>query len=309
MIKPGRTAILLATYNGVYFLDEQLSSLADQTMPRIDIWASDDGSTDGTVRILTDWAAHWPKGSFKVLAGPNKGFAENFRSLLTNDKIDADYYAYCDQDDIWDHDKLESAITWLASGDAVQPRVYCSRTRLVDPKGLAIGHSPLFGKPPSFRNALVQSIAGGNTMVLNRAARDLVAEASARRGFVSHDWWTYLVVSGAGGSVHYAAEPHLSYRQHEGNLIGENNSWRSRIKRLRMLMEGRFAAWSEQNISGLTACIDLLDDEAIGILKEFEAARSAHVAARLFHLKRSGVYRQTLLGQLGLHFACLIRRI
>ena len=84
--------------------------------------------------------------------------------------------------------------------------------------------SPLFRRPPSFRNALVQSLAGGNTMVLNRPARDLVALASRRARFVSHDWWAYLLVTGAGGAVHYSAKPLVRYRQHAHNLVGANTS-------------------------------------------------------------------------------------
>ena len=109
----GSTAILLATRNGAAFLDEQLASIAGQSVEAIDVWVSDDGSTDATPALLAAWRERWSKGRFEVLEGPQKGFSENFRSLITNPGIAADYYAFCDQDDIWEHDKLARAIRWI----------------------------------------------------------------------------------------------------------------------------------------------------------------------------------------------------
>ena len=100
-----------------------------------------------------------------------------------------------------------------SSADDV-PALFCSRTRIITAEGEPAGFSPLFSKKPSFRNAIVQSIAGGNTMVMNRAARDIMLEASRRTGFVSHDWWCYLILTGVGGIVHYSPTAKIGYRQH-----------------------------------------------------------------------------------------------
>src|SRR5690606_17695974 len=118
------------------------------------------------------------------------------------------------------------------------PALYCTRTRTVSEEGSTVGLSPLFAKPPGFRNALVQSIAGANTMVMNRSAWRLVREASRRTSFISHDWWCYLIVAGAGGVVRYSPVARIGYRQHAKNLVGENNSWRARMSRLSHLMKG-----------------------------------------------------------------------
>jgi hypothetical protein len=71
----------------------------------------------------------------------------------------------------------------------------------VDARGVSIGLSPLFEKPPSFANAIVQNIGGGNTMVFNEAARQLIAQTVKDAQVVSHDWWAYLLVSACGGAV------------------------------------------------------------------------------------------------------------
>lgn len=293
-----KVAVLLATRNGAAFLDEQLQSLAQQTYPAIDIWASDDGSTDATPDILKAWQGRWSRGAFGISNGPQKGFAENFRSLICNRDIQADYFAFCDQDDIWDNRKLDLAIEWMAGEDLDLPLLFCSRTTTVSSTGVPIGHSPLFGRPPSFRNALVQSIAGGNTMVLNRAARDRLAVASDRTGFVSHDWWAYTIVTAAGGVTRYSATPLVRYRQHETNVVGANNTWWARLMRLKALFHGQFARWNETNIEGLGKNRDLLTEEARATLDAFAEARRGGPLQAMASLRRSGVYRQTVGGTL-----------
>lgn len=258
--------------------------------------------------ILRESTGTWRKGDLHVLQGPGQGFAENFRFLMTRAEIDADYYAFCDQDDRWDEAKLATAIEWLSQrGD--RPALWCSRTRLISADGADLGHSILFARPPSFRNALVQSIAGGNTMVMNRKARDLLLEASRRTSFVSHDWWSYQIVTGAGGDFHYSAKAWTAYRQHPGNLVGGNNAWQARLARVRQLFRGRFNRWNECNLAGLQQCEDLLTPDAVSAMRQFARARSAPLPARLLSLRRSGVYRQSALDQISLYAACIIRRI
>jgi glycosyltransferase involved in cell wall biosynthesis len=305
----GRVAVLLGTRNGDRYLGEQLQSLLEQTHGQIDVWASDDASDDATPALLRDWAARWPKGRFEILAGPGRGFAENFRALLINGAIEGDYFAFCDQDDIWEPAKLETALAKLGRPDEPTPKLFCSRTLSIAEDGRPIGQSPLPRREPSFRNALVQSLAGGNTMVLNRSARALIARSAARTSFVSHDWWSYQMVTGAGGVVHYDAVPHVRYRQHGGNQIGANDTWAARMVRLRRLFAGQFYDWTNINLAGLDANRDLLSADALGVIEAFRSARGGSVGARFAHLKRSGVYRQSIYGNLGLCLAIAIGRI
>jgi hypothetical protein len=155
----------------------------------------------------------------------------------------------------------------------------------------------------------VQSIAGGNTMVLNRAATKLVADASRRTGFVSHDWWTYQIVTGAGGVVHYSPEPLVDYRQHAGNIVGPNASLQSRFARYRVLLSGGFREWTRANIDGLTRCSDLLTADALRTLDLIDKATEPGALSRLRNLARSGAYRQTVRGSIGLYLAALINKL
>lgn len=103
-------AILLCTYNGARFLAEQLESLEYQTHQNWVVIASDDGSTDLTLEILQQYQAKWPSGKLTIRGGPQKGFSQNFLSLACDPEIKANYYAFCDQDDVWLPEKLEIAV-------------------------------------------------------------------------------------------------------------------------------------------------------------------------------------------------------
>jgi glycosyltransferase involved in cell wall biosynthesis len=308
-VRHAHVAVLLATYNGDRFLGEQLESLRRQQVGQIDIWASDDGSTDGTIDILQAAQKSWTPGRFQIVEGPRAGFAENFRSLILNPAIAADYYAFCDQDDLWDDDKLAVAVNWLESLPSGKAGVYCSRTRIVNLEGKPVGLSPLFLRPPSFRNAVVQSIAGANTIVLNRSAWLLIEQACRENAFVSHDWWTYLIVTGAGGDVHYSPQPHIGYRQHSHNIVGSNRGINARLSRSRFLLQGRFSMWMEQNLRGLRRCDYLLTEDARTVLGHLEQAHSAGFPGRLTALMRSGAYRQSLGANLGLYAACFLGKL
>ena len=207
------------------------------------------------------WRDKWSKGRFEILAGPRRGFAENFRSLVCNSAIEADYYAFSDQDDLWEPDKLATGVGQMSSLGSSQAQMFCSSTLTIASNGQVIGRSPIFLRPPTFRNALVQSIAGANTMVFNRAARDLLALASTRSGFVSHDWWTYMILTGCGGTVHYTDRPLVRYRQHSANAVGQNNSFSARLDRFRRLFNGEFADWTSANLDGLSANRDLMTQD------------------------------------------------
>lgn len=136
--------------------------------------------------------------------------------------------------------------------------LYCSRTENIDESGKELKTtSPLFQKEPSFANALVQSIAGGNTMVFNKKALHLLQTAGIQK-VISHDWWAYLLITGAGGSVFYDPKPQVKYRQHDKNLIGANVSFLTRTKRLKMLTQGAFRDWNTFNINALQSNKDHL---------------------------------------------------
>ncbi|WP_084591495.1 glycosyltransferase family 2 protein [Gilvimarinus agarilyticus] len=302
---PASVAILMATYDGQEFLPEQLSSLQSQTHQHWSLWVSDDGSSDNTLNILKEFQAEHSKTPLNITHGPQQGFASNFLSLVCNQNIQADYFAFCDQDDIWEPQKLERALTKLADVPDGIPALYCSRTALICEKGTLIGTSPLFQREPCFANALVQSIAGGNTIVINKAARELLSQVGMV-DIVSHDWWAYLMVSGSGGKIIYDDYTSVRYRQHSQNLVGGSVSAAARFRRVHMLLRGRFKHWNDRNISALVKAEHLLTEESHAILQQFKYARR-HWLRAPWHLHQSGIYRQTPISSTALYVAAAMR--
>jgi len=147
-------------------------------------------------------------------------------------------------------------------------------------------------------------------MVFNRAAKKLLEAAGVVEEVALHDWWVYQLVSAAGGAVRYDPQPALRYRQHRDNLLGSNQGWRARFIRIAMMLGGRFRDWNAMSIGGAPTRACSFDRGAkprgAGNLAR---ARSGSFRHRLGNLRRSGVYRQTSLGNLGLLVATVIKRI
>jgi hypothetical protein len=218
-------------------------------------------------------------------------------SLIGNIDINADYYAFADQDDIWLDDKLDRAVGWLNTIDANIPALYCSRTRLIDENGRPIGYSPLYSRKPSFGNALLQNIASGNTMIFNHRARSLLQQVQHEK-LVIHDWSLYQIVSGCGGVIRYDPEPTVLYRQHRNNVIGNSMQPVQRIRNFLYACNGRAAVWNDINRKVLLKIGDELTPQAKLTLAAFSAIRESGVLRRLYLMHKSGIYHQQLLGNI-----------
>ena len=303
-----RVAILMCTLNGQRFLAEQVVSFEAQDYRHWKVYVSDDGSVDDTLSMLSIYNKKCPK-KFYIYHGPGNGFAENFLSLVLKDEVQADYYAFADQDDIWEPTKLSRAVSWLSTVPNSLPALYCSRTCLVDVNNKAIGYSPLVTQTISFQNALVQNIASGNTMVFNAAARLLLQEAGRKNATKCHDWLAYMVVTGCGGIVFYDPIPSVRYRQHGSNQIGMNYSWSARVMQAAHLFKGRFRQWITLNIQALEQIYARLTIKNQGIFVEFCEARKKPFLGRMLGFKRAGIYRQTSMDNIGLVMAELFNRV
>ncbi|MCL2715088.1 MAG: glycosyltransferase family 2 protein [Alphaproteobacteria bacterium] len=299
----------MATYNGERFIADQLASLEAQDHIRWSLYVSDDGSTDRTRSIISKFAAQrLLRNDVQLVDGPGKGFVVNFLTALCG-APDADFYALADQDDIWGEAKLSEAIGSLTKTEPGRPALYCGRSQTADIEGKPIGLSPGYMRPPSFGNALVQNIGAGNTMVMNREARDLVRDAGPHLDVVFHDWWIYQLVSGAGGTVIYDLRPFIRYRQHSGNLVGEGTSLKSRIGRLRQMMKGRLHAWMDRNLGALQQVKHLLTAENERLLEDFIDLRQQWWLGRVSRIHRLGVSRQTWVGNVSLALATALGKL
>lgn len=303
-----KVAILMATYNASLYLNEQLNSFFDQEYSSWKLYVSDDGSTDSTIDIIREVMLNHPNNNGFIQAGPQKGFAANFMSLICNNHIVADYYAYSDQDDIWDEQKLSKAIAFLETIDNNTPALYCSKTELIDENGNSIGYSPSFKKKPTFKNAIIQSIAGGNTMVFNHAAKKIL-ERAGNVDIISHDWWTYIVITACGGIVNYDQYPTVKYRQHTSNLVGTNLGFKQKIKRFSQLLNGEFSEWTKKNIYSLRHIEHDISHENINTLIAFNSLKEKKLISRIIYLSKKPFYRQTLLSNLIIYVAAFFGKV
>ena len=261
---------------------------------------------------MDEFYAANPDVSLVRFDGPAKGFAANYMSLLRKAGSEYKYYAFCDQDDIWDSDKLCRALKAIEDvrDCADSPILYGSRTQIVDQNGVSLGFSPLFKKRPSFENALVQNISGGNTMVFDCNLRALMLKVENVQCVVSHDWLAYLIATAVAGTVIYDTNSCLKYRQHNLNRVGSNRGWPSRVKRLwQVFVKRRFREWHSMNVECLRFIEDDITAENKMVLRKFETLKEKWLIMGTFQLLRSGLYRQTLMETLTLYAAAFLKRI
>lgn len=302
-----KVAILMATYQGERYIYEQLESFNNQSYKNWQLAVSDDGSKDNTLLLIQDFASKI-ENKVQIFQGPGKGFVGNFLSLLFRNELKAQFYSFSDQDDIWHRDKLARAVDWLSTIPTNIPALYCSRTHLINNHKISLGFSPLFKRLPSFSNSLVQNIGGGNTMVFNQAARDIILKAGLVN-VVSHDWWIYILLSGVGGKIHYDQVPGLDYRQHGENLIGTNLGLGARLLRLKKIFQGQYRKWNALHIDALKKNKEMLTVENQRKLFWFEKIHNNNIFLRLYYFSKLKLYRQSIIDTLAIFIAVLFKKV
>ena len=290
---PLRVAILLSTYNGEAFLADQLDSLAQQTLADWVLYWRDDGSDDDTVAVMQRFMAGPGAGRCHPVpepAGRLRSTASFMVLLRAAVAADVDAVAFADQDDVWLPGKLALAADALRLDP--RPTLYCSRQILVDRALRRIGLSAPVPRPPDFPAALTQNIATGCTVVLNRAAAQLVASSHPPPATL-HDWWSYLVVSANGGRLVMDATPTVLYRQHGGNLVGAPASMTRRAIGALRRGPGVFMAVLRGHVAALQEQPHLLSPDAAAALDIVQAGLQGGLSQRLRALRLSGLVRQT----------------
>ncbi len=290
-------AILLSTYNGARFLPEQLDSIARQTHGNWSLLWRDDGSTDQTLAIMRNFTRKIGVSRCREAAdsGIHLGAAASFLSLLAQTP-QSQAIAFADQDDVWMPNKLARALPHIGHAGS-RAFLYCARQYLVDEQLQGRYLSILPGDRPGFPASLTQNIVHGNTMVMNRAAADLVRRIPGPPGTV-HDWWSYIVISACGGSVLIDPEPVVLYRQHEGNLIGSPASTMARAKAALARGPGVFMTMMRRHVAQLSHHGDYLTEEARADLARIEAGLASRGLRRAWALRCPGFNRQTGLENL-----------
>lgn len=289
-----RLAILLSTYNGERFLGGQLASLREQTLRDWRLYWRDDGSQDATPRLMAAFISSLGPERAVVLPSDGRvGASESFLRLLRAARADNnDIVSFCDQDDVWLPQKLALGVAALRARETGTPALYCARQVLVDADLRQVAVSPPMHRVPRFPAALAQNIVTGCTLMLNRAAIELVASSRAPDATL-HDWWCYLLVSAAGGALLFDATPVVLYRQHDGNMVGAPSSfWQRGLAALRRGPHS-FTTVLRQNVAALAEQPQLIPAAAREQVAAIADALDGGVMRRLSVLRMPGLSRQT----------------
>ena len=309
MVNSDSVLILLCTYKpNLQYFEELIDSLDNQTHKNIFLSLHDDGST---IEVLDKMENVLKKSNlnFSLKANnSNLGHAKNFIHNLINMDEKYDYYAYCDQDDIWHQNKIKAALEKLDKKENT-PAMYCCRSRLVDQNGELIGTSPIKLDKPSFKNSLVQSIASGNTMVMNKQSFILLKKTSNDINITAHDWWTYILLSSVGGEIIFDHTINIDYRLHSNNAVGTSFSFTSKLTRLKQLIQGKYRKWNDMNLKALDKSLNYLTDENKKVFSSFNKLRQSNFMSRNIKLYKLGISRHSLLQTIILHLAVLFNRV
>ncbi|MCY0977110.1 glycosyltransferase family 2 protein [Chryseobacterium wangxinyae] len=220
-----KVAVLLATYNSEKYLADLLDSLVDQTYRNWELTVKDDGSSDSTLSILADYQKRDHRINVLKSDEINLGPAITFMKLLSY--VEADYYFFCDHDDVWLADKVQKTLVVLQECEKENPDipiVVHTDLKVVN-KDLHV-INPSFWKSSGIKPYLLKkkgisevfNFVTGCTMCFNRKIKEIVFPFP--HNIPMHDWWITLCVIKHKGRVVEIEEPLILYRQHSHNEVG-----------------------------------------------------------------------------------------
>ena len=233
-----KVAILLATYNGEKYLEEQLRSILNQKDVEIYIFISDDGSTDTTLKIIRKYADQYPNiiiSNEQRVGGPAKNFYQLIKKINVNDY---DYVALADQDDLWLEYRLSRGIDQLKF---YQADAYSSDVIAVDEQA-QIKKIIKKSSPQKKFDYIFETPGPGCSFIFTRHfCQFLKTELNEKiLNFPYHDWLIYALARHHDFKWIIDDAPNLLYRQHEHNFMGANFGLRSRLKRLNRILFGEY---------------------------------------------------------------------
>lgn len=218
--------ILVSTYNGIDYFEEQLDSLINQTYQNIKILVRDDGSSDSKFIKQLQSIKH---SKISVMYEKNIGTVGSFFRLLEVSDNEAEYYAFCDQDDVWLPEKINRAVSLLNDNNE-SPCLYCSDAYLVNKDLDSLNKNFMQDKTHfSLETVLINNSSLGCTCVINKKLRNLIlSHLPNLKNIIMHDWWC-AIIAAAFGKIIYDPTKTLLYRQHGNNQIGAGKNTNLKI--------------------------------------------------------------------------------
>jgi len=217
------TAVIISTFNGEKYIEEQLDSILTQEYRDMDIFIYDDGSTDSTYEIIRRYEAE-NENVHIAESGKKYGYPKCFIELLR--QVEGyRYYAFSDQDDVWYPTKLKNAVETLKRVKKDVPLLYYTAVDYCDSNLNHIRSSRFAGKDTEVRRISFQTLlfggeAMGMTYVFNEKAREALLKANQKETF--KDWFLKLYCSLYGGVI-YNPVPSANYRRHDMAVTNSTN--------------------------------------------------------------------------------------
>lgn len=238
MNNQNKVAILLSTYNGEKYIEEQVKSILNQSYKNIEIFIRDDSSKDDTRTILKKLDSENGNVTFiNADANSNVGVTNSFFKLLMY--AEADYYMFSDQDDVWLPEKVEKTLMSMKKIDNQQiPCMVHTNLYLVDSQLNIIGKN-IWGEnvQANFKGLLfTNNVAGCTTMINNCLKAQIKADLDITDKMFMHDWWIALIAAGYGKTA-FVEDQTMLYRQHQGNVVGGMDGFFNRLQRLSRIKE------------------------------------------------------------------------
>ncbi len=219
--------VLMSTYNGEKFLGQLMESVLNQKNADIIFSIRDDGSTDRTIDLLKSYQDERISLS---IGRENLKPARSFLKLL-RDSAEADYYAYCDQDDVWDENKLNFAVKRL-EGYENEPALFMHTYDVVDENlNLLYRRDMEFEKPMRMETTILFRTPSACTMVFNKKLRDII-NLSDPENIRMHDYWTLLIADGIKAKIVTEDVSLMKYRIHGENSVGLERNYFLKVKKL-----------------------------------------------------------------------------
>lgn len=237
--------IFLSTYNGEKYIIPQIESLLAQKDVEVSILVRDDGSTDGTIDILKKYEK---KGVLTFYQGKNMGYAKSFLHLLTNNK-EADYYAFCDQDDVWLPDKLIRAIEKIRKNEG--PSLYTSTLKRVDENLRFLGMQSFKNLKITLGAEFTRHRLAGCTFVFNKDLYNIIKNAYYIKNLnCSHDKLITILCLAINGKVIFDKNSYILFRRYGTNTSSDGKSILHKL-----LKEKEHFTSYKNNESNLAKCI------------------------------------------------------
>lgn len=251
-----------------------MESLLSQIGVNTTIVVRDDGSKDDTISILNEYASRFK--NITILNESNCGVEESFNLLcryaLQNEKVE--YYAFCDQDDVWHTDKLRIAVNKLQEFNNNKPNLYFSNLKMVDENLNYL--RDFYTQDEVFTDrskTLVQIFTYGCTCVFNRKALEYYCRPDTQLTF--HDNWLYCICSYL-GNVYYDSIGHIEYRQHGCNLSGHRKKGLSLlIARIKRFFKGNLGHDFEIMATQLLLFKNEINQEDLSLIKHVSNYRKS----------------------------------